>query len=214
MNFTVEGANYNHSDFIVDCIVESELSGTKILSYSRIFDISILDVRQLVKEIISNEISVQPWAYENFYILMANNVPLCGLCAWREPAHGNSFDFVKSQVISYLIKEKWMKAEMNLKIASEINITRYPDFLQLEHLYSLPIHRGKGYMSRLILEVEKRFKNDNCSSSQILLMDNNRSAYKLYSRLGYIDDNVRCSTNNEILKLMPGNCRISLIKKI
>jgi ribosomal protein S18 acetylase RimI-like enzyme len=214
MEYKVERANNLNPDLVVNCIVESEYSGSEILSYAAIFNITLNETRALIKEIVVQNINNQPWALDNFYFLLFNNQPVCGLCAWIEPFNGNGFDFVKSQVLAYMLKDKWLNSELNLRITAEISVVRLQGALQLEHLYTIPQFRNCGFMSKLIIELETRFKLLSNEMSQIILMGNNQNAYNLYSKLGYRLENKICSSNLEIFKFLPSNCKLSLIKKI
>src|SRR5688572_18410769 len=75
-------------NFIIEAILESERSGTDVLSWSRILSISETETAELVRNILEEEIEGQEWHLPSFYIAESDGRPAAALSAWIESANG------------------------------------------------------------------------------------------------------------------------------
>ncbi len=140
-------------DFIVESIVESEKSGTDILSWQRILNLSEFEVLSLIKSTLEEEIVGQEWHLPHFWIAEDSHGYVGALSSWIEAIDGTASGILKTQVIYYLVPEAWNANLEKLTLVQKLNIPRLPLALQLEHIYIRSEHRGKGLGSLMIEKV-------------------------------------------------------------
>jgi ribosomal protein S18 acetylase RimI-like enzyme len=199
-------------DFIVEAIIASEKSGTEILSWARILDISEAETAQLVRDILLEEIDGQEWAISNFVIAEKKGVPASALSAWIEGETGMASGIVKAQTIAFLMAKKWKAAESRLRQVSAIQIPRTSGALQLENIYTHPDFRGQGIVRQLIAFVlkTKLMENPQMQFAEIQLMGENKTALHSYTQCGFLKQAESIVSDASILNLLPGTYRVSL----
>jgi GNAT superfamily N-acetyltransferase len=197
-------------DFIIDCIVESEKSGGAIFPYSETFGVSVLQFSQIIKEIFDEEIAGQPWCLDHWYVLeAAEGVAVAGLSAWIEGAEGLSSDLLKAQILNFFLKKEWESAKDKLQVLASVTIERKSQYVQLEHLYTHPLHRGKGYMKALILQTLNTFQD---YPAEIQVLEINTNAVSLYEYMGFSVNQRQCNESLVRLSLLSGSCKLQLLK--
>lgn len=197
-------------EFIIDCIVESEKSGGVIFPYSVAFGISILQFSHIIKDIFDEEITGQPWCLDHWFVVEAEEgFAVAGLSAWIEGSEGISSDLLKAQILNFFLKQEWETAQDKLQVLSSVSIPRKPQFLQLEHLYTHPLHRGKGYMKALIQQILATFQN---SHAEIQVLEINKNAVSLYEYIGFSVNQRQCNESLVRLSLLSGSCKLQLLK--
>lgn len=196
--------------FIVDCIVESEKSGGVIFPYSEAFGVSVLRFSRIIKDIFDEEIAGQPWCLDHWYLIeVAEGDTVAGLSAWIEGAGGMSSDLLKAQILNFFLKQEWETAQDKLQVLSSVSIPRKPQFLQLEHLYTQPSHRGKGYMKALILQTLNTFPD---IPAEIQVLEINKNAVSLYEYIGFSVNQKQSNESLVRLSLLSGSCKLQLLK--
>ena len=197
-------------DFIIDCIIESEKSGGDIFPYSEAFGISVLQFSQIIKGIFDEEIADQPWCLDHWYVVESEEGDgVAGLSAWVEGVEGVSSDMLKAQILNFFLKKEWEAASAKLQVLSSVSIPRIAHYVQLEHLYTHPLHRGKGYMKALIHYALELFKD---FPAEIQVLEINKNAVSLYEYIGFLVSERQCNDALERLSLLSGNCKLQLIK--
>jgi ribosomal protein S18 acetylase RimI-like enzyme len=205
--FNIRKAQNSDFDFIAEAIIESEKSGSNIFPYGMLFDVTEIEFKNLLFQIFEEEIEGQPWEYQSWLIIETENGEIAaGLSTWLEGSAGMSSDLLKTQSLGFVLGEKWHNNTDKLELVSRVNIPRKNETWQLEHLYTLENHRGKGFMKQLI-EYAVAGKN-----AEIQLIDNNVAAKKLYEKLGFTVDIKQCEPQIERLQLLSGPCKIKMIK--
>jgi len=205
--FNIRKAQNSDFDFIAEAIIESEKSGSNIFPYGMLFDVTEIEFKNLLFQIFEEEIEGQPWDYQSWLIIETENGEIAaGLSTWLEGSAGMSSDLLKTQSLGFVLGEKWHNNTDKLELVSRVNIPRKNETWQLEHLYTLENHRGKGFMKQLI-EYAVAGKN-----AEIQLIDNNVAAKKLYEKLGFTVDIKQCEPQIERLQLLSGPCKIKMIK--
>ncbi len=205
--FNIRKAQNSDFDFIAEAIIESEKSGSNIFPYGMLFDVTEIEFKNLLFQIFEEEIEGQPWDYQSWLIIETENGEIAaGLSTWLEGSAGMSSDLLKTQSLGFVLGEKWHNNTDKLELVSRVNIPRKNETWQLEHLYTLENHRGKGFMKQLI-EYAVAGKN-----AEIQLIDNNVAAKKLYEKLGFTVEIKQCEPQIERLQLLSGPCKIKMIK--
>jgi GNAT superfamily N-acetyltransferase len=204
-------ATKNDLSFVIDCIVGAEYSGSQILSYCVLFDINENQFRELLAQIIDEEIEGQPWNLEHWFIGYLNEVQVCGGCCWIEAQNGIGSDMLKSQILQYFLPDKLKLKMEELKLISEITIPRIPDSIEVEYFFTHPEYRNRGLITSMIYFIDETFPNRN---KEIIMVGNNVRAMELYKRHGYDVRETKTSTQKNILTLLPSDTKVALLKKI
>jgi GNAT superfamily N-acetyltransferase len=199
-------------DFIIEAILESERSGTDILSWSRILSISEIQTAELVRNILEEEIEGQEWNLPSFYIAESDSRPAAALSAWIESQNGMASGLLKAQAISWLLPQSWKAAEAKLRQVSAVQIPRLAGALQLENIYTHPDFRGQRLAGQLITFViqEKLQTHPELTKAEIQLMGENTRALNSYTQCGFLKRAESAVSDASVLNLLPGTFRISL----
>ncbi len=201
-----------HSDlpFILESIVESEKSGDAIFPYSTAFNLNIPEFSQIIMNIFDEEIPEQAWHLEHWHILEdSEGHTAAALSAWIESQNGQKSDFLKAQILKYFLPKEWELAQEKLNILSSVSIPRKNGYVQLEHLYTHPDFRGKGYMKSLIQHVMNAYPD---CSYEIQVLKSNVNAVSLYEYMGFSVNDTQCNDDLQRLSLLSGNCKLQLLK--
>lgn len=196
--------------FVIDCIVGAEYSGSETLSYCQIFQISEQQFRDLLLQIFEEEIEDQPWNLKHWFVGTIENERVVGGCCWIEAQSGIGSDMLKSQILQYFIPELWQKNLEHLKTISELTIPRIPGTVQVEYFYTHPLHRKKGLITTMIYFIDRTFPKLN---KEIIMVGNNVRAMELYKRHGYEVREIKSSSEENILTLLPSDTKVALLKK-
>jgi ribosomal protein S18 acetylase RimI-like enzyme len=197
-------------DFIIECILESEKSGGDILSYLNVFSLTEGQFMNILRDIFAEDIEGQAWCLSHWYVgLDETNTVVAGLSAWIEGENGIHSDILKSQTLHYFLTSEWERSLPHLEVLAQVSIPRMKGHCQLEHLYSKPCSRGKGYMKKLIEEIMKLHPQ---SKFELQLLENNVSAMSLYTYMGFSVSKRKCHDEVQRLHLLSGKCKLQMIK--
>ena len=193
--------------FIIECIVQSEYSGSNILGICAVLDISETSFRNALVEIFDEEIENQPWNLNAWYVAEINGDLAAGLCGWIEGTDGIQSDIVKAQFLQFFFKESFNIRQEALGAVSEITLKRTPGALQLEHLYTLPQYQGKGIMKNL---VEFLCVDFDSQMHEIQLLKSNERALSFYEYIGFSVNEIKCNDQVLRLSLLASECKLKV----
>lgn len=204
-----EVGNHDYLSFILDAIIESEKSNSSNISYCTLFNITESEFRSTLTLIFQEEISHFPWLLSNWVIGCVGSKPICALSFWLENPTFSS-ELNKLQALNYHLKSKVEASKFSylLRKLQSVSLPRVPHFLQMEHMYTLPEYRGRGYIKNLIQFV---LANNTNNYSQIQLTANNQSALKAYLSIGFKICESKCEEGLVNLKLLANDCKFNLI---
>lgn len=216
MSISVRTAGPQDLVFIVEGIIQAEKSGGDILPYTALFDISEAETRQLISDIMDEEISGQEWHLPHFRILFRDGEPAACLSAWIEGAEGSPSGLLKAQAMAWFLGGKWQAASDRLEQLKNIQLPRLTGALQLECIYTAPGFRGQGLAGILIEHTIREFRSSHPEMLQveIQLLSSNDAALRSYTKCGFLKRTSITSPEPEILTLLPDNTRVSLVKDI
>lgn len=199
-------------DFLVETIVQAEKSGSEIFSYSRIFDLSEAEVRDLFREMFLEEIEGCEFSIFNYIVAEKDNQPAAALCAWVEnSAHPSSV--IKGNLMGfYFPKSSILHAAEVGKITSPLNIPLEHGKLYIAYVSVSPKHRGKNLFSLMLNQ--HLLRNPEVTELSIQVMANNTFAVSSYERAGFVKTKSFKTDNTEIFNYLPGNERLLMNKKI
>lgn len=213
----IRRANNKDVEFLVDAIINAEKSGTDKLSYSTIFKIPELEVREILKQMLLQNEGYCELSIDSFLIAELRGKPVSAVASWIEGE-----DDVPSAIIKANLLFSFMPsfALQNLKLVStmldKVHIPRKIGALQLESIYTIPEYRGKGIVKLLIDNHITLAKNKmpeiNCA--QILLSDINVSALNAYMKSDFKLTLHKTSEDPQISAILPSNGTFCLEKLI
>jgi len=211
---SVTCGNAQSSDlpFIVDAIIESEKAGANFISYCTLFSISETVLRNTILQIFYDEIEHIAWYLPYWTIGTLHHQPVCAMSSWIENP-GLGADAIKFQALNYYLKEKVEDKSLfsQMQELQKVTINRKVDCLQLEHIYTAPEYRGKGYIKQLINHIISEHLGRN---AQIQLTANNKQALKAYLDCGFYIDLTKCHSGLVSSKLLSDDCKINLFLTI
>lgn len=209
--YTFREANENDVDFIVQSIIEAEKSGTDILSYSRIFNLTETELRMIFSQMLLEGIEGCEFSISS-YIVAVNDGKVVGtIGAWVEEKD-NPSSIIKANLLGYYLPRNSLTyASQFAEAISTLNIEHVRGALSFVIVYVSEENRGKRLFEQLANEHIKR--NPHSGELSIQLMANNIPAIKAYERYGFKKYFEIRSENEMIPRLLPYNMKI-LMKKI
>jgi ribosomal protein S18 acetylase RimI-like enzyme len=208
--YIVREATPDDVDFIVESIIEAEKSGSQILSYSSVFNLSEDELRKIFRSMLLEEIDGCEFSLSSYLVAEWNQNVVGAIGAWVEHSETSS-SMIKSNLLRYFLPESSiLYASQNAKITSELFIDHTREALSLVVVYITPAHRGKHLFELITNEHIKR--NKGIKELSIQVMSNNHYAIKSYEKYGF-RKSFGVKTENERIKLfLPHNEKI-LMKK-
>jgi ribosomal protein S18 acetylase RimI-like enzyme len=208
--YTFRNATQCDVGFIVEAIIEAEKSGSRILSYSRVFNLSEEDLRTMFRLMLLEEIDGCEFSISSYIVAETENKVVGTIGAWVERKEQPSF-MIKSNLLMFFLPESSIVyASIAAKITSELIIDHVKDVLSLVVIYISPAHRGNHLFQLLTDEHIKR--NEGIKVLSVQVMANNQYAIRTYKRYGFIKDYEVKSNCEKIKQFLPYNKKI-LMKK-
>jgi ribosomal protein S18 acetylase RimI-like enzyme len=213
----IRTANISDIDFIIEAIVGADKSGTEVLSYCRIFDISINDLLNALRLIIEENLGGFEISLDSFKIAEIEDKPVGAVASWIEGANGVSSGIRKLSAFSFVFPRNRMElSKENLSTVSHLTIDRTEGALQIESVYTHPSYRGKGIAGKLITSHldDRKHANPGLELAQIQVMKENQSAVNAYLKMGFEIVASKTSDIAGITLLLPGKTKLMLEKKL
>jgi len=208
----IRRANSNDIDFIIKSIIEAEKSGTEIISYCNIFEIPEEELKANLWNIIEEDVEGQELCISGFLIAEIDGIAVGAVCSWVEGDGNLSSSIIKSTLIHYYFSpESQKKAYIKSNLLDNLNIHRKKNTLQIESVFVNNKYRGLGVSNKIINTHINNCKNENnIDKVQIQVMKNNPFAIKAYEKIGFNLKEEKTCSDNEILKILPYNCKIMM----
>ena len=217
MNITIRQATVKDKDFIIDAIIESEKSGSSIISYCAIFSIDEGSFRAILSNILDENMEGQELCIDNFLIGEVDGTQAAAISTWIEKEDGMASNLVKSNLLMFFMdRDVIMNAAPSIALMNEISIERDEHTLQVECVYTAEQFRGLGLAGRLINEHinRKKMAGKAFEKVQIILLKNNVSAIRSYEKAGFVIKQERQCTDNAIFRLLPSDTKVLMEKQI
>ena len=200
-NYAVREATTNDIDFLVEAIIEAEKSGSQILSYSKVFNLSEDELKKIFRSMLLEEIEGCEFSLSNYLVAETDHEIAGTIGAWIEHEETPS-SMIKSNLLGYFLpKSSILYASKEAKITSELIIDHVKEALSLVVVYIRPQHRGKHLFELLTNEHVKR--NPGVKELAIQVMSNNIYAIRSYKRYGFEESFVIKSGNPKIRQFLP-----------
>lgn len=184
----IRRATIADADFLVEAIVNAEKSGTDRLSYSTIFNIEEVKVREILKEMILENEGYCELSIDPFLIAEIDGEPAGAIASWIEGEDDIPSAIVKANLLFSFMPPTALESLKSVsQILEEVHIPRIDGALQLESIYTVPKHRGNGLAKLLIDQhvANAKEKDANVNRAQIILSDVNESALKAYKKADF-----------------------------
>lgn len=216
MSIVIRKAQDRDKDFLINAIIETEKSGSEMISYCGIFSISESDLRKLLGDILDEAVEGQELCISHFLIAEVDGEPAAAVSAWIEKESGIASSILKSNILMYFLDAEVIRAAMPaLTLMNEVSFNREEGALQIECVYTLEKYRGMGLAGRIIEEhirISQEAGSD-LEKVQVILLENNAAAKRAYEKVGFGFVAARKCSDNAILSILPCNAKI-LMEKI
>lgn len=217
MSITVRAATEADKDFIITTIIEAEKSGTDVISYCGIFGITEEQLREVLGNILEENIPGQELCIDSFLIAEEDGEYAGGLGGWIEGFDGMSSSMIKSNLLKFYIdRQVMMNAIPLMKLVGDITIEREPGVLQIESGYVVPKYRGRGVFSILTDAHIERWKERGFTFDRlhIMMMGNGSVAKHAYEKIGFVEAKSKTLDDPRIHQLLPGNTKLLMERKL
>jgi ribosomal protein S18 acetylase RimI-like enzyme len=215
--YTARAATEADASFLAWAIREAEASGTPVVSYQRLFDLTDAELTDLLTTLAAEDAEGQELCYPSHRLLVAADTPVATCAAWVEGADGLPSHLVRAQLLGYVLGPARLQAAAEaLQVLAAVAIPRTPGALQLESFAVLPAHRGQGLVSRLIdtqlahhLALQPSLR-----LAEIQLMRENEAARRAYTRAGFHVVQETHSSHPRLPQLLPGTGKVLMQRQL
>ncbi|MBL0343155.1 MAG: GNAT family N-acetyltransferase [Bacteroidetes bacterium] len=202
--------------FLIDGIIAAEKSGSDIFSYLTIFGISENEFREILSELLPEDVPGQEFCYSNYSILEVNGANAGLTCSWMEGSGLKSSSIIKGTLMQYYFPKNAIEhAKSSKQMLDSIAFHKHPGNLIIEYVYVAPDFRARG-LGNLLIDYcidENKKLNPEINTASITVLKSNPKAIKAYQNAGFsIVDEKHCD-DPAILKLIPSDSRV-LMEKI
>ncbi len=212
-NLSIRNAASQDIDFIIETIIEADKGGTSVISACNILNISEEEYKNILKNILQENIEGQEYSLSGFLIAEINGVQVGALGSWIEGAVGvSSYILYSNILLNYLKREKIQEVLSNFKITKEVSFKREEGAIQFEYGYVKEEFRRKGIYTRLMIESIKRYypENKNIKKTQGICFKENYKSINAGFKLGFHIVEVKSSENEKLNKIFPYNEKVLL----
>ncbi len=209
-NLIFRKANDDDIEFVIEAIIESEKSGSDMVSSCKIFNFTENEFKNILKEILLQDIPNYDYYLSGFLIAEFNGEKIGTVGSWLEAADGTASGMVKATVLfQYLGAAKFKEINKNTKVIKGLTLNREPGNLQLEHGYTKEKFRRQGIFTNVIKRnIKENLQHHNFSKVQGILFNENYKSFKAHLKLGYNVVEEKKVEDPEILKYFPYNSKV------
>lgn len=214
---TIEKATENDIDFIIEAIIEADRCNTEQISYCNIFNLSLAEFKDILKNILMEDIEGHEFCLSCFLVAKVNGINAGACCSWVEAIDNTPSYFIKYSLFSqYLTEEKIEYSKKIAPIIKGLHIDREKFVLQIESVYVNKNFRGLGISSKIINEhfKQKMLQHPDLERSQLIVTNDNDSAVNVYKKLGYKVVKKFKVDNDIVLTILPSNCLVLMEKNL
>ncbi len=205
-NLVIREASERDIDFIIETIIEADKSGSNVISACNILNVNELEYKDILKNILKDNIEGQEYGLSGFLIAEYNNMPIGALGSWVEGAGGiSSYILYSNILLFYLDKGKIPSILENFKITKELSFRRETGAIQMEYGFVREEYRRRGVYTRLILESIKKYypENKNILKAQGICFKDNYKSLNASLKIGFKIIDSKLSENNNLKKFFP-----------
>ncbi|MHB8580334.1 MAG: hypothetical protein ACYDA4_10820 [Ignavibacteriaceae bacterium] len=208
-NLNIRRATFNDIDFVIEAILESEKSGTNVISSCNIFGLSVDKFKEILREILAQDIEEYDYYLSGFIVAEKNGEYVGALGSFYENSETPSGRIKATILFQYLDKSKMKEISKNSRIIKGITPGREPGCLQLEHGYVREQFRRQGVFLTLIKEnIIRNLEKYSFPKVQGILLKDNYKSYNAHLKFGYEVVDERRVDDSEIFNFFPYNTKV------
>lgn len=212
---TIQKATVEDIDIIIESIIESSRNNTDRISYCKIFNISLIELKNILRLILLEDIPGHEFCLSNFLVakISGRNVGAC--CSWIEAIDDLPSSLIKFNLLYHHLKEENIEYSKTISpLIKGIQITRDKLCLQIESVFVSENFRGLGISTKLINEHFRLNKiiHPATNKSQLIVAKGNESALNVYKKLGFVNTREFNFDDSEALSILPANCFVLMEK--
>ena len=148
----IRPAKLKDVEFIATTIIEAEKSGTDKIGPANYFEVSEIEYRMYLIQMLEEEIDGCEISLSSFVVAEYDGQVVAARGGWLEGDNedGMSSSMLKSNLFAFILpKENLMKGQNKYEIVKDIMIEREMGTYQLENSYTLAEYRGYHIMAKL-----------------------------------------------------------------
>ena len=209
-NINLRAAVPSDLEFIIESIIESEKSGSQIISTCNVFGFSEVEYKEILREILLEDINYCEYGLSGFLIAEYNGECVGTYASWIEGLGGISSGILKASILTpFLNKEKVEEMQRNKLFITALALRREVGALQLEYLYVKNNFRRRGLSSLLIKEsIKCNLNRYSFTKVQTILFKDNIPSYCTHLKLGFEVTEEKSADNKNVLKYFPYSSRV------
>lgn len=212
----IRRATINDIPFLTKSIIEAEMSGTDVLSYSTIFGLNYTEITTFISEMLSEEIDDCEISISSFLIAEINGQTAAALSGWLENANGIPSAVLKGNLLNYYLPPKsFEKAATLLKSTKDLHFDYIPNTFQIGAGYVAEEFRGNKLLGLLTQKLLEELHNGYPLPTEVYaqIFSCNIPSLKTYEKAGFTVISSKESFNHEITNIFPSSRKL-LLKKI
>ena len=211
----IRKATIKDSDFIIESIIEAEKNNTNILSYSKIFNLKISQVKEVLKKTLHMNIDGCELSISSYLIGYIKNEPVASIGAWIEGYGGLPSSTIKGNLLFKSMPLSSIKHAKNIfTVTSKLYTEYFTNTFCIGIVYIKKKYRGHGIFKKVLdAHLKKNKIKEKKIDTYIHVFSNNIMAIKTYKKNGFIMIKELKSNNPEVKKYLPYNYKQVLIKK-
>jgi len=214
---TIEKATEADIDFIIESIIEADRCNTDRISYCNIFNLSLSEFKDILKNILLEDIGGHEFCLSSFLIAKIDGRNAGACCSWIEALDGTPSFLIKYSLLSQYLDEAKIEYSKSISpLIKGFHIERERLALQIESVYVHPNFRGLGISNKIISEHfrQKRLLYPNLEKSQLIVTNDNVRALSVYEKLGFAVTRKFKVDNEMILSILPSDCLVLMEKSL
>ncbi|MBK6640429.1 MAG: hypothetical protein KBH11_01070 [Bacteroidia bacterium] len=204
-------------DILLSTIIEADKSGSGLFSFDTCFGISEDRFREILKEILLEDIGGQEWNISDFILVTVNEIPAGAFCSWIEGSGNQSSSMIRGTLMQHFFPQEALQQAKKYKhLLDELSIEKVPGHLILESGYITPEFRSRGLLGKLIVEILRirKAQHPDLKICSINVLKSNSQALRIYEKIGFITEVERTCENPEILKLIASKSRVQMRRSL
>ncbi|MDR3627027.1 MAG: GNAT family N-acetyltransferase [Ignavibacteriaceae bacterium] len=187
-NLVIRQATENDIDFITEGIIESEKSGSNVVSSCKIFGLTEERFKTIIREALLENVPDYDYFLSGFLIAEKDGEYVGSIGSWIEAADETSSGIIKTtMLLPYLDEDTLKSLQTNSCLLKSLTVNREPGALQLEYDYTREEFRRQGIFSRLLIEaILRNMKTHNgIEKVQVALFKANIKSLNAHLKLGF-----------------------------
>ncbi|MHB1688639.1 MAG: GNAT family N-acetyltransferase [Ignavibacteriaceae bacterium] len=208
---SIRQATKNDIEFVIETIIESEKSGSQVVSSCKVFGLSEEKFKEILREVLAQDIEDYDYYLSGFIVAEKNGEYVGGLGSFFEGTETHSGIIKATILFQYLDKSKMKEIAKNTRIIKGITPAREAGTLQLEHGYVKEKYRRQGVFITLLKEnIKRNLVRHTFPKVQGIIFKDNYKSYNAHLKFGYEVVDERKVDDPEVLNFFPYNTKLLL----